>query len=375
MMEQQNHIRRDSARYEGRDDTMFKLLFRAGMLVLTVILILGTTYSCNIDEILRQLEGGSLQDEAADEAQLIYNVYSRTISDEADGQPLLSMKLVYPQIRNEAGSAAIDSLNLFFAEEKKVYEEEIERYGVRYAAQDKAAAATAEYPFTPHMYTQTPSIRYNGNGYVSVVYERMEETGGARTNLFYSADTLSLKDGIELTLPDFYGENAVKTVTSTVRRRLALMEESQDFIYYDSYKEDVKDLYDPEDFYLDGDRLKIFYQLDRIAPFPYGPVEFDFSLNDMRMQIEIPREASPSATEASDAAFAAAGALIEQAITAQPDAFPWESYSYEVKAISKSNATLIIYSVTATPEGKLKRTITTGMRNEEDGWQLAEALR
>jgi len=222
-----------------------------------------------------------------DSIRIIYNVYAETFMDDT-GSPVLEAKIVYPQIFNADSKNEIDIINQYLYEQMKAYRDIIATEGVYYAREDKDASVAGEYEFMIHTYTQTPKITYNGNGYLSIVYFRMEVTGGARPNIYLKAESFKVTTGERLSLEDFLGYRAESTVANVAAREIRLARQKGDTSYYDTYSRDVKRWYDPEDFYLSGKALTAFYQTDTIAPYTSGIPSFNISYNDFRMRKRVP---------------------------------------------------------------------------------------
>jgi hypothetical protein len=222
-----------------------------------------------------------------DSVRIVYNVYSETFTDEK-GFPILEAKIIYPQIVNVDNKYVIDGINQYFYEQMKQYLDTIATDGVHYAQGDKEASVPGEYEFIVHSYTQTPKITYNGKGYLSLVYLRIEMTGGTRPNIYMLADSIKVTTGDRLSLTDLLGSRAVKTVSDIAAREIRLARQDANVQYFDTYKRDVERRYDPEDFYLSGKSLTVFYQTETIAPYPAGFPSFNIPYNDFRMRMKVP---------------------------------------------------------------------------------------
>lgn len=243
-----------------------------------------------------------------DSVRIIYNVYSETFTDD-NGVPILDANIVYPQIVNEDNKYEIDDINHYLRDQMKAYLDIIATDGVQYARSDLVASVEAEYDFIIHTYTQMPKITYNGNGYLSILYLRMEFTGGTRPNIFLSADSFKVTTGDHLTLTDFLGAKATETVTDVAARKIRQAWQDNTVRYYDTYKRDVEKRYNTEDFYLSDKALSVFYQAETIAPYTAGFPTFDIPYNDFRMRKRVP---AISGTDVLAELYIEAGELLER---------------------------------------------------------------
>jgi len=290
---------------------MIKKFVKAGMILLLLLSFAASAFGCVFGEFL--ISAGkeiSLQGESdLDSVRVIYSVYKETFYDEQDGVPLLEATIVYPQIKGRSSSYLIAKLNSYFLESKDAYLHTITADGYHYAKGDKDASEEGEYEFEKHSYLQTIRITYNDNGLLSIVYDRVENTGGVRPNVYRTSDCFNLKSGRKLTLTDLLGPSGETIVYSVVRREIQTAEYKPGFIYYKNWKQDVEKLYNPQDFYITGSSVKVFYQPYTIAPYAKGVPEFDILLGDMRMRIKIPQSAS---ADLSNLAYEEALGLIER---------------------------------------------------------------
>jgi len=270
---------------------MKKKFVEAGILLLVLLSFTASAFGCGFGEFLispgYQIIPQGESD--LDSVNVIYCVYRETFYDERDRVPLIEATIVYPQISGGSGAYLIDKLNSYFIENRDSYLDTIITDGYHYAKGDRDASVEGEYEFVKHSYLQTIRVTYNGNGLLSIVYERVEDTGGVRPNVYQSSDCFNLKSGKRLTLTDLLGPGGESIVYSVARRDIYAAEGKPGFMYYKTWKEDVEKLYNPQDFYIAGASVKVFYQPHTIAPFAMGVPEFDISFDDIRMRMKIPQ--------------------------------------------------------------------------------------
>ena len=217
---------------------MRKKITRTGVILLLILSVAGSAFGCDLNELLiyteRQIsyEG----DSSIESVRVAWEVYSETFYDD-DGVTLLDAKIVYPQIKNRDSSYLVDKLNSYFMERKDSYLDTIATDGFHYAKGDRDASVKGEYEFVRHSYTQTIEIKYNANGLISIIYERVEDTGGVRPNVFRLGGQLQpeVRQKTETCRPSrpAGGEDRVRRCVGKILAAAG----KPGFIYYKNYSE------------------------------------------------------------------------------------------------------------------------------------------
>ena len=216
--------------------------------------------------------------------QILRKVHSETLRDD-DGTALLTLKITFPEIKNPGNDSGIAKINEYYGVQFDDFISNIITQGQEMARDDKEAAQSSGYEFHPHAYERSAEIYYNGNNLLSVQSLQYENTGGAHPNSLWLSETFDVKTGKKLALTDVLGgskEEALAKVYQTVLSKIKATEGTNDFVYQESYPEDVRKNYDEDDFVLTGNSLMFYYQLYAIAPYAAGFPKFELPYNQMK---------------------------------------------------------------------------------------------
>ncbi|MGI6005326.1 MAG: DUF3298 and DUF4163 domain-containing protein [Christensenellales bacterium] len=234
-----------------------------------------TATATAITDTVAAMKAGSRS--GRDPLRFSYEVYLQTIYDDNDGGVLVDAKMTYPQFENPKNEAGITAINTYYRRQLEDFIHNIRIEAVPNAQENKAEAQKLGFEFRPHAFDRSTSIEYNQNGLVSVLNEQYENTGGAHPMTIWMAETFDVETGKKLTLADLFNtdmETALEKVYASVSEQVAQLQADGSIFFNDSVKQDIRENYSPDDFYIRGGDLVVFYQLYAIAPYAVGIQSF-----------------------------------------------------------------------------------------------------
>lgn len=135
------------------------------------------------------------------------------------------------------------------------------------------------FPFRPFEAVLNYTITYNRCNYLSMYRDGYEYTGGAHGTTQRQSDTFDTTSGRTFCLSDFfsncpdYREYIIKQIINQADKNMR----ENPYIYFDNYKELIRENFNPENFYLTNEGIVIYFQQYEIAPYSTGIVEFTVS--------------------------------------------------------------------------------------------------
>ena len=135
------------------------------------------------------------------------------------------------------------------------------------------------FPFRPFEAVLNYTITYNRCNYLSMYRDGYEYTGGAHGTTLRQSDTFDTTNGRTFCLSDFffdcpdYREYIIKQIIKQADKNMR----ENTYIYFDNYKELIRENFNPKNFYLTNEGIVICFQQYEIAPYSTGIVEFTVS--------------------------------------------------------------------------------------------------
>lgn len=132
------------------------------------------------------------------------------------------------------------------------------------------------FPFRQFEAVLNYTITYNRCNYLSMYRDSYEYTGGAHGSTLRQSDTFDTTNGRTFCLSDFfsdcpdYREYIIKQIIKQADENMR----ENPYIYFDNYKELIRENFNPESFYLTNEGIVIYFQQYEIAPYSTGIVEF-----------------------------------------------------------------------------------------------------
>ncbi|MFY9370528.1 MAG: DUF3298 and DUF4163 domain-containing protein, partial [bacterium] len=215
------------------------------------------------------------------EVAVLYRVSTETVRDPEDGTPLLEARVIVPQLENLENTEGIAAINSYYEDFAEKYLAYAVGEGGQIAQTEWDAVREDGFPFHTHHYDSAAEVYYNGSNLLSVLQTDYEYTGGAHPMQYRSAATFDITTGEKLSLADIMGgsmEEALERVYDLVLAQIEERKGSDDFYFNESYREDLREYYGEEDFYLTGDGIVFYYQIYALAPYVAGFPEFKMPL-------------------------------------------------------------------------------------------------
>lgn len=185
----------------------------------------------------------------------------------------LSMMYPYVTLKNKSAQTRINKtiksqIGGFFDYTKDtLFPEAKEEY--KYAMEN-------DFPFRQFEAVLNYTVTYNHCNYLSMYRDGYEYTGGAHGTTLRQSDTFDTTNGRELCLLDFfyscpdYREYIIKQIIEQAEKDMC----EDPYIYFDNYKELIRESFNPKSFYLTNEGIVIYFQQYDIAPYSTGIVEF-----------------------------------------------------------------------------------------------------
>lgn len=240
-------------------------------------------------------EAGTLNEEDSNlVAEVFFRVYTETIRDPEDGGILLKLKITVPELKNPDNKSCIAAINKYYEKFLQEYIANILDEGQKSAQSEKKYMLDAGQEFYPYSYESTAEVHYNGNNLFSVLHTIYEDTGGAHPMIFRRSETFNLKNGELMVLNDILGgsmEEALHRVYEIVLNQIEENKDSSDYYYTENYREDLRNYYNENDFYLSGNSIVFYYQLYTLGPYAVGFPEFEIPFADVdQFALQIPSQ-------------------------------------------------------------------------------------
>lgn len=243
------------------------------ILVLFLILIIFVVSGCKADEKESSLDFS---------VEVEYNTVEKIVHNDNNDE-IMNITITYPAIKNENNIEALEKINDYYIEFAQNYILNIENEEKAFAQEDFESARADKREFIPHEYANDVELKYNGK-LVSFLNIQYMNTGGAHPNSIQVADTFDLATGEKLTLEEVMGKNQddVKNIVlEKVISEIEKVEGTDEFYYYETYKDDIKTTFKPEDYFITNEGLCIFYQQYSIAPYVAGFPTFMISNDEL----------------------------------------------------------------------------------------------
>lgn len=243
------------------------------ILTLFLILIIFVVSGCKKEEPEASLDFS---------VEVEYNTVEKIVHNDNDYE-IMNISITYPVIKNENNIEALEKINNYYIEFAQNYILNIEKEEKAFAQEDFEFAKEENRDFIPHEYVSTVDLEYNGK-VVSFLNIQYMNTGGAHPNSIQVADTFDVATGEKLTLEEVMGKNQDEVKNIVLEKVISEIEKvkgTDEFYYYETYKDDIKTTFNPADYFITNDGLCVFYQQYSIAPYVAGFPTFVISNDEL----------------------------------------------------------------------------------------------
>lgn len=134
-----------------------------------------------------------------------------------------------------------------------------------------------EVGLSPYEFNSSYVVTYNQKGLLSLFVDRYEYMGGAHGMTVRIGYTFSLEDGRLLTMKDLFGDNP--DYLKVINKKL-----KEGFESHPGYFGGFTGLREVSDFYLQTDKIKLFFQVYEYTPYAAGIPEFSLSYEELLKQ-------------------------------------------------------------------------------------------
>lgn len=190
---------------------------------------------------------------------------------ESSESATLKVTVQYPELKGLESKEVENQLNSFFAKLAEAAIAEGKDAQKNIIPEQTAAGIKAEVYFTY-------DVKYNSNGYLSIVFQDYIYSGGAHGLTVQSSYTYDLKTGKEYKIKDLFksGTDYVTLISNEVKRQMKEKEEEMggNLVPFEAIKPD-------QDYYLSNEGLVIYFQQYEYYPYAVGIPEFTIDYSQL----------------------------------------------------------------------------------------------
>lgn len=224
------------------------------------------------------------------ELNYLYNIQLRKIAEESEFFKA-HIKYPYIQIKEKYKDKEKENIKIINKINNEIYDyivdfkNNIKKQSLEYEKDYENSYKNKSLPkFVYEAYSEY-NVTYDKDNLISIPVLTYEFTGGAHGMSVLKSFNYNLKNGEELKLSNIFNDNVdYKSLINTYVKRE--IEENKDLYFMG--KEGFKGISDDQGFYLENDRLIIYFQLYEIAPYYIGIPKFEIPLNEIKDEIKMP---------------------------------------------------------------------------------------
>lgn len=181
----------------------------------------------------------------------------------------LKITAQYPELKGLESTEVEKQLNSFFAKLVEAAIEEGKEAEKNIIPEQTAAGIKAEVYFTY-------DVKYNSNGYLSIVFQDYIYSGGAHGLTVQSSHTYDLKTGKEYAIKDLFksGTDYVSIISAEVKKQMQEGDMSYTLTPFEAIKPD-------QGYYLSNSGLVIYFQQYEYYPYAMGIPEFTIDYSQL----------------------------------------------------------------------------------------------
>lgn len=192
----------------------------------------------------------------------------------AEGEPVLSLSLRAPALEGDA--PPLRRIARCFARQAQAWRARWEGPVYAMACAARQAAREQSRPFSPWAAELDFTVTHSGGGLLSLRTGASERHGAERPLLVRAGETWDLSSGAPVPLSSLFPPRTRwrKQLLAAVEEQCARRAGSGEFLFYEDWPRRAAADFDPDNFYLTGDALVIFYPLHTLCPAAEGFPEF-----------------------------------------------------------------------------------------------------
>lgn len=195
---------------------------------------------------------------------------------EYKGNTILSYKIEYPQFESNRFQVITNIMNKYYRAKALIFQRYCERKLYSLALEQYEYSIKNNYPIMKFEAIIQYKITYNKDCILSLYFEQYIYTGGAHGITVRYADIWDLPATQVIELKNLFYEFIdyknfiIKNIIEQIENQI---KEGND-IYFEDYRHNVKNKFNPNNFYLNDSGIVIFFQQYDIAPYSSGIPEF-----------------------------------------------------------------------------------------------------
>lgn len=202
------------------------------------------------------------------------NICQRTMYSR--GIPVFQYKISYPCFHTTYNIAAARKINQYYS----LYAKKTEAYArtvlFPQAADNAKYIPRNEPPFNSYEFLSEYQTAYNEDCIVSLYTDQYEFMGGAHGSTTRQSETWNFKTCARLKLEQFFPRDPSfpENIFREIESQISMRQKETPSSYFDDYAVLLRKNFHPENFYLSGSGIVIYYQQYDIAPYSTGIPEF-----------------------------------------------------------------------------------------------------
>ncbi len=207
-------------------------------------------------------------------------ISKKTLTDimRYNGITVFTYAIHYPQFTSSCSSDAAQSINKFY--EFRSRQSEVYCRTVLYPqAVDQARYVQKnQFPFNSYQFLSVFQTTYNKNCITSLYTDQYMYLGGAHGNTTRDSQTWDFNTGKQLSLEDFFPNNAQFTeyIFKGIQQQIEEQMKTAPSQYFDDYASLLRGNFNINGFFIKPSKVVIYYQQYDIAPYVRGIPEFLF---------------------------------------------------------------------------------------------------
>ncbi|MGB4440412.1 MAG: DUF3298 and DUF4163 domain-containing protein [Sedimentibacter sp.] len=194
-----------------------------------------------------------------------------------DKQLMLHYKIEYPQFYSNNFQNTLTKINYIYKRNALgVIRECVDNF-FKIAINYYIISMKMDIPIRIFEIYYIPAITYNENCALSLFYDKYLYAGGAHGITQRTSDTWDIISGKELNICDMFVNsrlNHFEYIKQNIINQISENLESEEFCYFENYRENILINFNENNFYLIPEGIKIYFQLYEIAPYAAGIPEF-----------------------------------------------------------------------------------------------------
>lgn len=201
--------------------------------------------------------------------------------------PILQCHCTYPEFSSREHPASASRMNVYYRSMARRFAQTCNQTLYPLAVADYRNSVANDMPVHQYEADRSFTATYNKNCAVSLYTDQYEFTGGAHGSTTRSSETWRINRGTRLRLSELFPGNRryALELKAEIRRQIAGQLKENEGMYFEDYPKLVEETFHPEQFYLTGEGLAVYFQQYDIAPYVTGIPVFIIPYETLNMRL------------------------------------------------------------------------------------------